>query len=55
MTYFNKYCNKAVGAPLPKFIHYCAHDDCLGLFFEGLGLHTARNSPPGSALFFEFF
>jgi hypothetical protein len=40
---------------LPKFIHYAGHMETLAKFFDGLGVHRLEKSPPGSALFFEFF
>lgn len=38
----------------PKFIHYAAHAETLGVFLEGLGIRRVTRVPPGGALFIEF-
>jgi hypothetical protein len=38
----------------PKFIHYAAHAETLGVFLEALGIRRVSRVPPAGALFIEF-
>jgi len=53
-VHFHQNLPKKEAPKFPKFIHYAAHAETLGVFLEGLGIRRVTRVPPGGALFIEF-